>query len=195
MGALRRTVLSVAGDFCLHLDKRQSLESVLVSACRSSTHFALVRRGRMRVDGADVVVPTPELKRLQKDFELLRSVAEEALWVSSWPGTTSGSSAVLWAKCRVEGGGVLPLGDALMWKGVEGWDDLQLFEGPRLKLFVCSHEGFGAVWGSERFFQRLPGVPARRGRETYELVGTPLVPNLWALLNQAPLVEDGGLSS
>ncbi|NOK22488.1 hypothetical protein [Corallococcus carmarthensis] len=184
MRASRKTVLGVAGDFCLSLDKRQDLDGVLASAWRSSTHFALIRRGRMRVDGADVVVPTAELKRLQRDFERLRLAAVQARWVSSWPGTTSGSSAALWVRCRTDGGVRLPLSDERLWKGIEGWDDFQFFEGPRLKLFVCSHEGFGAVWGNERFFRDLGVVPARHKHETYELVGEPMAPAAWSLLMQ-----------
>ncbi|RKH00822.1 hypothetical protein [Corallococcus carmarthensis] len=184
MASVRREVLEVAGDVCQQLGRQQRLESVLERAWRSSTHFALIRRGRMRVDGADVVVPTPELKRLQRDFGRIRVVAVESLWVSSWPGTTSGSSAALWVRCRTDGGVRLPLNDESVWKEFDGWDDLQLFEGPRLKLFVCSHEGFGTVWGNERFFRDLGVVPTQRKHETYELVGEPMAPAAWSLLMQ-----------
>ncbi|RKH98175.1 hypothetical protein [Corallococcus sp. AB038B] len=74
--------------------------------------------------------------------------------------------------------------DESLWKGVDGWDDLQLYEGPRLTLFVFRHEGFGAVWGNERFFRDLGVVPARQKRETYELVGEPMAPAAWSLLMQ-----------
>ena len=184
MASVRREVLEVAGEFCLPLGTKQHLEPVLEGAWRSSTHFALIRRGRMRVDGADVVVPTPELKRLQRDFARIRVAALESRWVSSWPGTTSGSSAALWVRCRKDGGVRLPLNDESISKDFDGWDDLQLFEGPRLKLFVCSHEGFGSVWGDERFFRELGIVPARQKHETYELVGEPMAPTAWSLLMQ-----------
>lgn len=183
MASSRREVLEVAGEFCLQLGRNQRLDAVLEHAWQSSTHFALIRRGRMRVDGADVVVPTPELKRLQRDFERIRMAAEEALWVRSWPGTTGGSSN-LWVRCRTSGGVRLPLNDESVWKDFDGWDDLQLFEGSRLKLFVCSHEGFGTVWGNERFFRDLGIVPARQKHETYELVGEPMAPAAWSLLMQ-----------
>ncbi|WP_404363825.1 hypothetical protein ACIHQR_27280 [Corallococcus coralloides] len=184
MASVRREVLEVAGEFGLPLDRTQRLEPVLERAWRSSTHFALIRRGRMRVDGADVVVPTPELKRLHHDFERIRVAAVESRWVSSWPGTTSGSSAALWVRCRTDGGVRLPLNDESLWKGIDGWDDFQLFEGPKLKLFVCSHEGFGTVWGNERFIRDLGISPARQKHETYELIGEPMAPAAWSLLMQ-----------
>ncbi|AFE04621.1 hypothetical protein COCOR_02375 [Corallococcus coralloides DSM 2259] len=184
MASVKREVLEVAGDVCMQLDRQQRLDAVLERAWRSSTHFALIRRGRMRVDGADVVVPTPELKRLQRDFERIRGAAVESRWVSSWPGTTSGSSAALWVRCRTNGGVRLPLNEESLWNGIDRWDDFQLFEGPKLKLFVCSHEGFGTVWGNERFFRDLGIAPSRWKPETHELVGEPMAPAAWSLLMQ-----------
>ncbi|WP_223644527.1 hypothetical protein [Corallococcus sp. EGB] len=166
------------------MDKKQRLDGLLERAWRSSTHFALIRRGKMRVDAADVVVPTPELKRIQRDFERIRAAAVESLWVSSWPGTITASNAALWVRCRTDAGVRLPLNDETVWRDIDGWDDLQLFEGPKLKLFVCSHEGFGAVWGNERFFRDLGTVPSRWKHKTHELVGEPMAPAAWSLLVQ-----------
>ena len=112
----------------------------------------------------------------------------QALWVSSWPGTTGGSSAALWVRCQTNGGVRLPLNDESVWTGVDGRDDLQLYEGSKLKLFVCSHEGFGAVWGNERFFRDLGVAPTRRKHETYELVGESVAPAARSLIMQgAPI--------
>ncbi|NRD55075.1 hypothetical protein HRD49_01550 [Corallococcus exiguus] len=69
--------------------------------------------------------------------------------------------------------------------GNDGWDDFQLFEGTKLKLFVCSHEGFGTVWGNERFFRDLGVAPSRQKKhETHELVGDRMAPAAWSLLMQ-----------
>ncbi|MGE6761953.1 hypothetical protein ACQKGO_28330 [Corallococcus interemptor] len=184
MASFRRDVLEIAGTSFVSLERGRELRGVLKEAWRVSTHFAFVRYGRMRVDGADVVVPTPELKRVQHDFQLIKAEALEGRWVKSWPGTVTASNGALWVRFRKENNMGFALDESLLWRGFGGWEDLQLFEKGKLRIFVCSHEGFGKGWGDEKYFKKINVEPDGHLSESYELAGDPIAPSVWDFVTQ-----------
>jgi hypothetical protein len=183
----QRLELQPAGECSLAAERVQDTPALLARLWREATHFALVRDVRSPVDAADLAVPTAELRRLCAAVAPLRHHAEDAWWVSEWPGTESRGHH-LWLRGRTAGAPPFPLDARTLWRGWNSWDDLQLYAGRSLLLSVCSHEGFGEVWGSQELFRELGLEPARRvHRSALQVVGRPLAPAvLEALTADAP---------
>jgi hypothetical protein len=171
--------LNHAGPMKHELTYGHAYAQVLATLWARASHFALVRHGRAAVEGADVLTPTPEYERLKRAIAPLRERITEAKWVKEWPGTVSGESAVLWIKCHTRGAPPFILNEGLLWEGFEpeaGWDDFQLFEGEALRLFVCSHEQFGTLWGTETELEKLGLPTSAPDSDSDQIVGKAMDP-------------------
>jgi hypothetical protein len=172
MAQQHRIDVTPTAKYLFELNRATTTTALLEKLWRESTHFALVRSGKAIVDEADVLTPTAELRRLMAAVSPVRSELVDAMWVTSWPGTVRGG-ANFWLRGRAGGESPFPLDAQRLWRGWGDWEDLQLFNGSALQLFVSSHEGFGVAWAAERLFQTL-GIHAQRVTKPvrHEIVGT-----------------------
>ncbi len=177
-------VLAPSGPVCVALTPDRSWAALLAYFWRSATSFALVARCRAHLDKADLVVPTKALAQLVEKVAPVRARLVRGRWVRAWPGNNGGGTSTLWLECRAGGTPPFALDDALLWEGAGLLEDFQLFEGKRLRLFVCSHEGFGRLYGTAAELQGL--APARHPLGELKLVGDNLHPDVLKHLRGDP---------
>lgn len=148
---------------------------------RRSTHVALVTRA-LPVTPADLVVPVKSTLSLREQVAPISRWIQSAKWVTEWPGTrVFGGPQALWLQLRrnPELDGLL--GRSGPWEAPGDLEDLQLWAGDRLLLYVCTHEGFGELWS------KLEDAP-RIGTGAAALSGNHVKPAVLAFLTGADQV-------
>ncbi|MCC6220203.1 MAG: hypothetical protein IT291_03070 [Deltaproteobacteria bacterium] len=130
---------------------------VLPILLKSATHFMLINSFYYNQNERK---KKKLFKKLFIGLEILLEDTCEYYCITEWPGTVTHES-----NSRLMVYGAMGEKEREFFKRntykifetyANGWDDLTLLKSGRLLFFNCTHEGFGSIFGSKDFLERLP---------------------------------------